>query len=141
MKTRIINKRLAGDNHQVLTIKGGSGLQYRHEPCDDCPWRTDNEGLFPSEAFLHSAGTAYDMAQHTFACHMSGSEKPADCAGFLLRGAAHNLTVRMKLSDGRIDPSTIHDGGHELFGSYREMAEANGCDPDDPILKPCRDST
>ena len=29
--------------------------------------------------------------------------------------------------------------GLELFESYREMAIANGVDPDDPVLADCRD--
>jgi hypothetical protein len=64
-------------------------------------WRVDANGEFPAEAFRHSASTAYDMAQHTFACHESGSKKPATSAGFLLRGADHNLAVRLGFMTGR----------------------------------------
>jgi hypothetical protein len=32
----------------------------------------------------------------------------------------------------------VHDGGHDLHDSYRDMAVANGVDPDDPALGRCR---
>jgi hypothetical protein len=128
--------RPAGSNHQVLTVEGG-GCSYRREPCPTCPWRVDAVGEFPAEAFRHSANTAYDMAMNTFACHSSGAAKPATCAGFLLRGSAHNMGVRLGLAMGRYRLD-VTDGGHELHASYRDMAEANGVDPNDPVLAPCR---
>jgi len=141
-KTTITAVRPAGANergelHQVLTVEGGGG-SYRRKPCRNCPWRVDAVGEFPAEAFRHSAPTSYDMAQNTFACHQSGKDKPATCAGFLLRGADHNLAVRLKRMKGqRFDDVT--DGGHELHDSYRAMAIANGVPADDPVLAPCRD--
>ncbi len=134
--TKITNIRRAGNEHQVLTIEGGHG-SYRREPCPDCPWRVDATGVFPAEAFRHSAGTAYDMAQHVFGCHQSGANKPATCAGFLLRGADHNLSVRMRRMRGDIKDD-VSDGGHPLHEDYRAMAIANGVDPDDGVLQPCR---
>ncbi|ULX53805.1 hypothetical protein A9P79_17810 [Cupriavidus taiwanensis] len=119
---KVTRIRPAGDNHQVVTVEGGRGL-YRKQPCDDCPWRADAVGEFPAEAFRHSAPTAYDMATHTFACHQSGQQKPATCAGFLLRGAEHNLSVRMSRMKGRIKDD-VSDGGHELHANYRTMAIA-----------------
>ena len=95
-------------------------------------------GEFPAEAFRHSAGTAYDMAQNTFACHASGVTKPAICAGFLLRGADHNLAARLGYISGRIK-NDVSDGGHALHPNYRAMAIANGVPADDPILTACRD--
>lgn len=136
MTAKITKVRPAGDAHQVLTIEGGKG-SYRREPCSDCPWRTDATGIFPSSAFEHSASTAYDMAQNTFGCHQSGSQKPAICAGFLLRGADHNLTVRLRRIDGKIK-NDVSDGGHDLHENYTAMAIANGIDEDDPVLGPCR---
>lgn len=126
----------AGENHQVVTVQGGNGT-YRRKPCGDCPWRVDATGVFPPEAFRHSASTAYDMAQNTFACHQSGLEKPATCAGFLLRGADHNLSVRLQKMKGRI-LDDISDDGHALHPSYKAMAMANGVDEDDPFLTQCR---
>lgn len=140
-RTRITGIRPAGlnergEDHQVVTVTGGGG-NYRRAPCQDCPWRVDAVGEFPPDAFRHSARTAYDMAQESFACHASGAEKPATCAGFLLRGAAHNLGIRLKQMRGEC--LDVLDGGHVLHESYRAMAIANGVPADDPVLKACRD--
>lgn len=137
-KARIIDVRPADENNQVVSVTGGGGA-YRRSPCGGCPWKVDQTGSFPAEAFGCSAKTAYDMAVHMFACHEAGVERPATCAGFLLHGAAHNLTARMKLSSGEIDPGQLDDGGHELHRDYRTMATANGLDPADPRLVHCRD--
>ena len=132
---RVTQVRPAGEEHQVITVEGGRGL-YRRKPCGDCPWRVDATGVFPAEAFRHSAGTSYDMSSHTFACHQSGSQKPAVCAGFMLR-AHHNMALRMGYISGKYG-NDVSDGGVELHADYRVMAIANGVDPDDPILTPCR---
>ena len=134
---RVVEVRPAGDWHQVVTVVGGKGT-YRRKPCASCPWKTDMVGEFPAEAFRHSATTAYDMAENTFACHESGTEKPALCAGFLLRGADHNMMVRLGRIRGTIGHD-VSDGGEELFENYREMAVANGVSADDQVLGPCRD--
>lgn len=134
----ITRVRRAGENHQVVTVEGGKG-NHRRQPCSDCPWRRDAVGVFPAEAFRHSAPTAYDMSERSFACHQSGTRRPATCAGFLLKGSEHNLTARLKRMKGEIDDDALTDGGHDLFDSYREMAEANGVPSDDPILTPCRE--
>ena len=136
-QTRITDVRPVDANHQVVTVEGGGG-QYRRQPCGGCPWRVDQTGEFPAGAFKESARTAYDMAREMFSCHESGAEKPATCAGFLLRGADHNFGIRMKVITGEIDYDAISDGGHELHADYRAMAEANGVDPEDPVLGPCR---
>lgn len=132
----IVQVRPAGDDHQVVTVEGGDG-GYRRKPCDDCPWKVASTGIFPAEAFQHSAPTAYDMAPHAFGCHQSGQKLPATCAGFLLRGADHNLSVRLGFASGRYKDDVSADG-HELHANYRAMAIANGVNPDDVILKPCR---
>ena len=136
----IVNVRPAGDDHQVVTVHSqkGDSWPYRKEPCAQCPWRKDATGVFPAEAFRHSAYTAYDMNVHTFACHDSGAQKPAVCAGFLLRGADHNMAVRLAAMSGKYRYD-MDDGGHELHESYRAMAVANGVSPDDPVLMECRD--
>lgn len=133
---KVLQIRSAGDDHQVVTIQGG-GTGYCRKPCADCPWRVDAVGEFPAEAFVHSARTAYDMDTHTFACHQAGTTSPKMCAGFLLRGADHNLSVRLGHMRGEITDN-VRDGGHELHASYREMAVANGVDPDHPALVGCR---
>jgi hypothetical protein len=132
----ITGTRQAGPDHRVVTVVGGRGT-YRRAPCEQCPWRIDQTGKFPAEAFRHSADTAYDMADHVFACHMSGAEKPAVCAGFLLRGAAHNLAARLMLARGEIGSDVTSD--MPVHDSYRAMAEANGVSRDDPALSKCRD--
>lgn len=138
----ITNVRPAGVNehgdHQVVTVSvaGGSDV-YRRQPCGSCPWRVDAVGEFPAEAFRHSAHTAYDMDGALFSCHESGAKKPAICAGFLLRGADHNLAVRLKRMQGVC--FDVEDGGHELHASYRAMAIANGVGADEAVLAACRD--
>jgi hypothetical protein len=136
-KPTVTNIRPADEHNQVLIVEGGQGL-YRRSPCGGCPWRVDQTGQFPAEAFRLSARTAYDMSGHMFGCHESGSETPMHYAGFLLRGARHNMAYRMAVIAGRIDPDAVHDGGHELHNGYTAMAVANGCDPDDEELRRCR---
>lgn len=136
---RVTRTRPAGDEHQVVTVEGGGG-HYRRTVCGGCPWKVDQTGAFPPEAFLHSAETAHDMATEKFACHEAGTEHPITCAGYLLRGADHSLAVRLAVSQGRIDLSKVHDGGHALHAGYRSMAVANGCNPNAPELRACRAS-
>lgn len=117
----------------VTTLKGG-GRAFQTQPCPTCPWRRDAQvGTFPPEVFRHSARTAYDLADSVFACHTSGRERPKTCAGFLLRGADHNLSIRMS----RVDYSGVRSDV-PLYDDYRGMAEANGVGVDDPALAPCR---
>jgi hypothetical protein len=142
----VTGRRAAGPEHEVVSVVGGRG-GYRRRPCGGptptpdrpgCPWRVDAAGGFPAEAFGHSARTAYDMADKAFGCHESGTDRTAVCAGFLLRGAVHNLGVRMAVRARRIDLDQVDDGGHELWPDYRAMAVANGLDPHDPRLRACR---
>lgn len=131
------NKR--GEQHAVNQIEGGPGHAHRLSPCPTCPWRKSAVGEFPADAFKVSAPTCYDVALTTFACHASGAKKPATCAGFLLSDSAqHNMMVRMKQRDGRLDMRKIKRNRARLFKTYREMAVANGVDPNDPVLAPCR---
>jgi hypothetical protein len=138
--TKITRRRMAGRRHAVVTVEGGGGRGYRVKPCAQCPWRLDQVGTFPAEAFRLSAPTAYDAAMSTFGCHMSPTSAPQTCAGFLLSaGALHNILVRLRLSDDRLDLAKIKRAGLRLFKSYRAMAIANGVAPDDPVLALCRD--
>jgi hypothetical protein len=59
------------------------------------------------------------------------------CAGFLLRGAEHNMTVRLRTLSGTLDPSTV-TSDVELHDDYVAMAVANGVPADDPALARCR---
>jgi hypothetical protein len=126
----------------VVTITSRGGPDHHAHctrPCPQCPWREDSPiGVFPAEAYRHSAATAYDMAQTTFACHMAGKERPLTCAGFLLRGSMHNLLIRLAQIRGTLNLRDVSDGGAPLYESYRAMAIANGVAPDDPALQPCR---
>ena len=126
----------AGPDHQVVTVVGPS-KSFRRTPCNGCPWVCDNAGNFPPEAFVHSARTAYDMAESQFACHESGTHKPTTCAGYLLRGAEHNLAHRLALLRGQ-EFTGLNEGPRALFDTYRDMAIANGVEPDHPALQPCR---
>lgn len=133
MKTRITKVSPASKTDQVLTVVGGSD-SYRRTPCAGCPWRIDQTGQFSAEAFRISAHTAYDASFELFACHESGAEKPATCAGFLLRNSVHNILARIKgLAGGADCRSDV-----PLHSSYRAMAIANGVDPFDPVLARCR---
>lgn len=134
-RARVTAKRMADENHAVLTVEGGRAL-WRREPCGGCPWRIDQTGAFPAEAFRLSANTSVDMSMNTFACHESGTTAPAICAGFIYKGAANNLAMRLKWMHGKC--LDVTDGGHALHESYRAMAMANGVDPDDPALQDVR---
>jgi hypothetical protein len=127
--------------HRVATVVSPNEgpLRFRRTPCAECPWRKDAPlEAFPANAYRHSAVTAWDMAQNVFSCHMSGIEKGAVCAGFLHRGAEHNLSIRMAIITNRFDWADLPDSPVDLYESYRAMAEANGVPADDPMLTPCR---
>jgi hypothetical protein len=134
---------MAGRRHAVITLvtSGQQKAAYRKHVCEQCPWRTDQVGRFPAEAFRLSAPTSYDAAWRVFACHMSDHKAPAHCAGFLLsQGAVHNLLVRIGIACKGLDLDRVHSDA-PLFPSYRLMAIANGVAPDDPVLAHCRDQT
>lgn len=138
-KPMITEMRAAGEDHQVVSIKGGTESNcYRRELCPTRPWRVDAVGEFPAEAFRHSAKTAHDMSPHVFSCYESGISKPATCAGFVLQGAGHNLAVRVRRMEGSIGLD-VTDQGSKLHQSYRAMAIANGVAPDDESLRLCGD--
>lgn len=136
-KPRIINVAPAGKDHAVVSVKGGK-TAYRREPCPECPWVVGRAGAFPPEAYKHSANTAEDMSNHVFSCHTSGVEKPATCAGFLLKGSKHNMAVRVGLMTGKYKLD-VKAAGQKLYKNYRAMAVANGVAPDDPALAKVRD--
>jgi hypothetical protein len=78
------------------------------------------------------------MAIAMFACHKSSDGKDVVCAGFLARGADHNLAVRMAYSSGDLAFDVNRAGCYALHDSYRQMAIANGVAADDLDLRPCR---
>lgn len=113
-------------------------LRARVRPCDNCPWRKDAPpGEFPAERYRRLAASAYDLSSVLFACHKSLDGREVTCAGFLARGADHNLAVRLSYSTGRLE-GIDRSGGADLYEDYRALAIANGVDSDDPALGPCR---
>lgn len=142
----VIKTRPAGENHAVITVVGGGGF-FRKEPCDTCPWRKDTVGVFPAEAFRHSASTGYTTDAQarmlleggkpsTFGCHQSKSKAPATCAGFLLSDCARqSLALRLSKQPPNLD--IVTNGGNEMFADYFAMAVANGVAPNDPVLADC----
>lgn len=137
--SKILERRVADDQHEVVTVSTHEG-GYMRRPCPRCPWRKDAVGVFPAKAFAHSARTAHDMSESMFGCHNTGTEHPKTCAGFLLRGAEHNLQVRLGRAFGRISDD-VDAGGHELHDGYISMAIANGVPADAPELQACRRSS
>lgn len=107
-------------------------------PCAECPWRRDvATGRFEPERFQALAHTAYDLSTRVFACHKSAEEHPTLCAGFLSRGADHNLTVRLAYAREALE-QLDRSGDLPLYDNYRDMAVANGVAIDDPSIQACR---
>jgi hypothetical protein len=138
--TRIAGEGADGNLYGVttLTSKPNGQAGYRKQVCETCPWRLDAEvGRFPAQAYRESAPTAHDASFSTFACHESGKEHLQTCAGFILANSFDNIGVRIAECRGDLDRRQIKRTV-PLYRSYRAMAEANGVDPDDPVLAPCR---
>lgn len=131
----ILRRRSADAENDVITVVSDPAERrtMMTRPCPECPWRRANAGSFPAEAFRISAPTAYDLATHTFGCHTAGAKEPRTCAGAAVR-TGHSLALRMRGEE----VAQVEDIGDELFDDYREMAEANGVDPEDEVLRPCR---
>ena len=128
----IIDYRLADENHAVVTVVGEGS--YRKTPCLECPWRKENAGSFPAEAFRLSASTSTDIARHTFACHMAGATSPKTCAGFIMSASAQdNFAMRIAWAKGEMR-DCVPDGA-DLFETYRQMAVANGVGPREKVLR------
>lgn len=131
----VVDRRIADENNAVLSVVGG-GDDYMKSPCKQCPWRREHAGSFPAEAFRLSACTAEDASMRKFACHMSGSEHPNTCAGFLLSlSADDNIAVRLAHAKGTM--LDVESGDADLFDTYAKMAIANGVPPEDPAIQGC----
>lgn len=116
-----------------------TNLTAPNRPCGNCPWRRDvAPGEFSAERYKVLAASAYDLSPVIFQCHKSTDEKPVACAGFLSRGANHNLSVRLAYSTGRLEPKD-RSGGYDLYPNFRSLAVANGVAASDPCLRECRD--
>lgn len=104
--------------------------------CPECPWRRDvPPGRFPPERFRALADTCKPGGlRPMFACHLSPEGAERACAGFVLVAGPDANSVRLAAARGRFRPGEVSTDA-PLFGSYREMAEANGVAPDDPALE------
>lgn len=115
-------------------------MNFCRKPCNECPWRTDvPTGRFKPERYRRLARSAEDLSGVLFACHKTAEGKEVACAGFLLRGATHNMAVRLARVGGDLKDGDVSDGGLPLFNNYTEMAVANGVRRRDPALKHVRD--
>lgn len=115
-------------------------FRFCRKPCNECPWRTDvPTHRFKPERYRNLASSAEDLSFILFACHKTNDGKEVACAGFLLRGATHNMAVRLARSRGDLKDGDVSDGGYPLFENYRAMAVANGVAQRDPALKYVRD--
>ena len=105
----------------------------RRFPCHECPFRRDTDpGQFTSCRYdaLRETSESPDISTPMFGCHKGapGTDEDLACAGWLaVAGHAHPL-VRIAVLTGRLEPADLEpgDGWPALFGSYDEMAEAQG---------------
>ncbi len=105
-------------------------------PCASCPYRKDAKVAFWDRVEFENllAQNEDEMRGHLFGCH-EGRKKPEVekdfCAGWLLDQKQNGLpSLRLRLHLLRHPTSVecfeqVSDGGHELFHSVEEMAEAN----------------
>lgn len=103
--------------------------------CAECPWLLSSPvGKFSIDRFLELADTCKPggLPGHVFACHMSPTGQPRACAGMVI-ALRDNLPnrVRMLVAQGFMDPDDVTATGL-LYPTYRAMAAANYCDPDEP---------
>jgi hypothetical protein len=136
---RVLRVRPADGEWGVFTVASPDPRSAQPAPCagaEPCPWRRDAPtGQFPAQAYRDSAATSQPGATRIFGCHSSTLEHPLTCAGWLLRGAQHHNQVQQALADGTLTLPELPDS-IELYGSYTDMAVANGVDPGDPALLP-----
>lgn len=102
------------------------------QPCAECPWRKDvPPGRFPPERYVALRRTAQQgFGNPIFACHKTSEGQDNACVGFLLVEGDQNFQVRMAIIRGRLDPTRLKSP-YPLFGSYAEMAAANGVGRDE----------
>lgn len=113
-----------------------SGLHHPARPCAECPWRRDQPpGRFPPERYDALRATCRDgdtsfnagFGAPLFACHKTPEGRETACAGFLAVEGWSNVSVRMAVTAGHLDPDALTPGGDwpDLYGSYEEMHAAN----------------
>jgi hypothetical protein len=110
-------------------------LAHAKRVCRECPWRRDTPpGKFEAcrydalRATAGGPGAEVGLEAPMFACHMSPEGREYACAGWLAVAGRDHLGVRFAVALGRLDPAALDPGAGwpELFGSYEEMAAAQG---------------
>ena len=61
----------------------------------------------------------------TMLCHKSTKAKPIICAGWAAVEGYDAIGLRLATIQGKYDPAGLNVKGLDLFGSMREMIEAN----------------
>lgn len=108
-------------------------LPRRRYPCSSCPWRRDTAGrmAYPNLAEYAAStcgqpGAEAPLGADLFGCHKSTAGEL--CAGWLAAAGYFHLTVRFAIATGHLEVSALEpgEGWPDLYGSYAEMAAANG---------------
>jgi hypothetical protein len=115
-----------------------SSFPHRSYPCNECPWKRDAEpGRFPPERYEALAVTSGDgvpIDAPMFGCHQGepGTDADLACAGWLAACGREHPAVRLAVALGRLPIEALEPGGDwpGLYGSYAELAEANGATVD-----------
>lgn len=121
-----------------------AAILYRQFPCGGrrpCPFRRDAApGEFPARRYEELADTAADTAERKvssfgrwFGCHEGepGTGEDLACAGWLAVCGPEHIGVRLAVLKGELPPRAVYpDRGRwpELYGSYAQMAAANGAE-------------
>lgn len=108
-------------------------LPRRRFPCNECPWKRDSPpGQFPASRYeeLRATSDQSGIAAPMFGCHRGEPGTNADlaCAGWLAVAGVEHLGIRLAVITGRLEPEDLQpgEGWPDLYGSYQELAAANG---------------
>jgi hypothetical protein len=94
--------------------------------------------IVPSGSLPHFGSDLLRWRAHNFCVPHERDRAACHLCGFLLRNSDHNVAVRLHAYTGAVDLEEVTEGDADLYENYREMAIANGVDPDDPVLQQCR---
>ena len=108
-------------------------LPRRRFPCNECPWKRDSPpGQIPASRYeeLRATSDQSGIAAPMFGCHRGEPGTNADlaCAGWLAVAGVEHLGIRLAVITGRLEPEDLQpgEGWPDLYGSYQELAAANG---------------